>query len=99
MYTLRILLEKDKEFKIQQPQIDTINKLKSAITSAPILQFSNPNASTRLQTDASSEGAMIEQLIGAEWKPRSFCLRSLNQSENNMLRSRKKFYQSYSGVK
>ena len=38
-YPLRILLEKDNEFKIQQPQIDTINKLKSAITTAPILQF------------------------------------------------------------
>ena len=55
-YPLRILLEKDNEFKIQQPQIDTINKLKSAITSAPIFQFFNPNASTRLRTDASSEG-------------------------------------------
>ena len=67
----------------KQPQIDTINKLKSAITSAPILQFFNPNASTRLRTDASSEGlgAMIEQQIDAEWKPVAFASRSLNQSE------------------
>ena len=69
-YPLRILLEKDNEFKIQQAQTDTINKLKSAITTAPILQFFNPNASTRLRTDASSEGlgAMIEQQIDTEWK-------------------------------
>ena len=40
---LRQLLEKDVEFVLQKPQLDAIATLKRLVTSAPVLQFFNPN--------------------------------------------------------
>ena len=80
---LRLLLNNDIEFLIQKPQLDAIAELKRLVTSAPVLQFFNPNNPSRLKTDASSEGlgALIEQKFGEEWKPIGYASRSLNESE------------------
>ena len=59
---LRVLLKKDVVFKLQKFQLDVIEKLKTLITSAPILKSFDSNLPTRLKTDASSEGlgALLE---------------------------------------
>ena len=59
---LRVLLKKDVVFKLQKSQLDVIEKLKTLITSAPILKSFDSNLPTRLKTDASSEGlgALLE---------------------------------------
>ena len=59
---LRVLLKKDVVFKLQKSQLDVIEKLKTLITSAPILKIFDSNLPTRLKTDASSEGlgALLE---------------------------------------
>lgn len=47
----RLLLKKDFEFVMQKQQLDMIKKLKSLITSAPILHFFDPNLQIKLRTD------------------------------------------------
>ena len=72
---LRVLLKKDVVFKLQKSQLDVIEKLKTLITSAPILKSFDSNLPTRLKTDASSEGlgALLEQNHGSlenpQWHP------------------------------
>ena len=60
---LRAILKKDVAFNLQKSQLDAIGKLKTLITSAPILKIFDPNLPTRLKIDASSEGvgALLEQ--------------------------------------
>ena len=50
------LLKKDCVSNLQKPQLDPIEKLKSLITSAPILKIFDPNLPTRLKIDADFEG-------------------------------------------
>ena len=50
------LLKKDCVSNLQKPQLDPIEKLKSLITSAPILKIFDPNLPTRLKIDAGFEG-------------------------------------------
>ena len=80
---LRLLLGNDTEFVMQQPQLQAIHTLKTLVTTSPVLQFFNPNCSTRLRTDASSEGlgALIEQNFDGDWKSIGYALRSLNSAE------------------
>ena len=80
---LRILLGKDIEFMMEKPQVQAIDNLKRLVTTAPTLNFFDPNRATRLKTDASSAGlgALIEQKDGDEWKPIGYASRSLNTAE------------------
>ena len=48
---LRALLKKDVAFNLQKPQLDAIEKLKTLITSAPILKIFDPNLTPRLKID------------------------------------------------
>ena len=63
---LQALLRKNVTFNLQNPQLSAIEKLKTLITSAPILNVFNPNLPTRSKIDASSEGlgALLEQNHG-----------------------------------
>ena len=62
---LRNLLKKNVVFKLQKPQFDAIEKLKTLVT-APCLKIFDSNLPTRLKTDASSLGlgAFLEQNYG-----------------------------------
>ena len=61
--SLRTLLKKEVEFKLENPQLEAIGKLKLLVTTTPCLKIFNPNLQTRLKIDASSEGlgALLEQ--------------------------------------
>ena len=63
---LQALLRKNVTFNLQNRQLNAIEKLKTFITSAPILNIFNPNLPTRSKIDASSEGlvALLEQNHG-----------------------------------
>ena len=69
------LLKKDVAFKVQKPRWDTIENLKTLVTSAPCLKIFNSKLPTRLKTDASSVGlgAFSEQNYGTvtneKWHP------------------------------
>ena len=82
---LRLLLKNDNVFMMQKAQLHAVNKLKSLITSTPILMFYDPNLPTLVQTASSSEGlgAMIEQSIDDQWFPIAFASRELSNSERD----------------
>ena len=68
---LRALLKKDVVFNLQKTQLDAIEKLKTLIKSAPILEIFDPNLPTRSKIDASSEGlgALLEKKHGSLENP------------------------------
>ena len=64
--------------------------MKEAFTQAPLLKHFTPNASLRLETDASlfAISAIVSQLLSdgdslAQWHPIAFWLRKLNPAERN----------------
>ena len=73
------------EFVIQKPQKDAFDRLKTLISTIPVLQYYNPNLPTRLCSDSSriGLGAMIEQEVEEEWHPIALSSRALNTSEQN----------------
>ena len=81
---LRELLKKNMEFVIQKPQKDAFDRLKTLISTTPVLQYYNPNLPTRLRSDSSriGLGAMIEQEVEEEWHHVAFSSRVLNTSEH-----------------
>ena len=86
----RALLNKDIVFNLRKSQLDAIEKIKTLITSPPILKFFDPNLPTRLKIDASSEGlgALLEQnhgsLENAQWRPIGYSSRTLRVMRNDM---------------
>ena len=83
---LRNLLKKNVVFKLQKPQFDAIEKLKTLVT-APCLKIFDSNLPTRLKTDASSVGlgAFLEQNYGTvsneKWHPIGYSSRALRDYE------------------
>lgn len=79
---LRLLLKKDNEYLFQKPQIEAFEKLKTIITSPPILKFFNPNQPVRVRCDASENGlgALLEQ-FDKNWHPVAFASRSCTPTE------------------
>ena len=61
------------------------DRLKTLISTIPVLQCYNPNLPTRLRSDSSriGLGAMIEQEGEEEWHPVAFSSRALHTSEQN----------------
>ena len=82
---LRLLLKKDNEFMMDEPQVDSVDRLKRLVTTAPVLGYFNSHLPTRIRTDSSSEGlgAMIEQSIDGNWFPVAYASRSLTSAEKN----------------
>ena len=82
---LRKLLEKDIHWSFDQPQINSVEKLKQLITTSPILKYFNPNLPIKVSSDASKEGlgAVLEQYHETGWHPVAFASRSLTSSEAN----------------
>ena len=75
--------EKGRGFLFAESQLDAIEKLKTLITSAPILNDFDPNLPRRLKIDASSEGlgAVLKQnhdsLENPQWHPIGYLSRTL----------------------
>ena len=86
------LLKKDVVFKLQKPQLDAIENLKTLVTSAPCLKIFDSKLPTRLKTDASSVGlrAFLEQNYGTitnrKWHSIGCSLQALQDYENVMRR-------------
>ncbi|CAB4002304.1 Hypothetical predicted protein, partial [Paramuricea clavata] len=76
---LRQLLEKDVQWRFEQPHETAINTLKKMITSSPA--YYEPKLPTRVTTDASKAGlgAVLEQNYDGEWKPIAFASRAMTQ--------------------
>ena len=93
---LRALLNKDIVFNLQKSQLDAIEKIKTLITSPPILKIFDPNLSTRLKIDASSEGlgALLKQNHGSlenpQWHPIGYSSRTLRVMRNDMPKLKKR---------
>ncbi len=79
------LIKKDIEFKWTETEQSSMNKLKQAIISAPILVAPNPQFPYMLSTDASgfAVGATLAQNQGNGLQPVSFLSRKLNPAERN----------------
>ena len=79
---LRNLLKKD-VFKLQKPQFDTIENLKTLVTSALCLKIFDLKLPTRLKTNASSVGlgTFLEQSYGTvnneKWYPIDYSSQAL----------------------
>ena len=82
--SLRTMLNKEVEFKLQKPQLDANGKLKLLVTTTPCLKIFNPNLRTKLKIDLSSEGlgAFLEENYGIltcrRWCPVVYTLRPLS---------------------
>ena len=83
---LTMLTCKDIPWKWEEKQQRAFDNLKTAFTTAPILQLPNDHAPFRLETDASdfATGAVLEQLGEDKlWHPVAFLSKSLNEHERN----------------
>lgn len=77
---------KDVPWQWEEEQDTAFNSLKTAFTSAPILQLPNDTAPFRLETDSSdfATGAVLEQVgLDKLWHPVAFYSKSLNEHERN----------------
>ena len=82
---LRELLEKDAQWCFEAAHENTIERLKSIITSEPVLKYFDPQLPTKVSTDASKFGlgATLEQKHSDKWCPVAFASCALTQAEYN----------------
>ena len=81
------LLKKDVVFKLQKPELDAIENLKTLVTSAPCLKILDSKLPARLKTDGSSVGlgTFLEENYGTvnneKWHPTGYSSRALRDYE------------------
>ena len=82
---LRHLLLEKNAWVWETQQQEAFDKLKAELTSAPVLQYFDPNLPVKVSSDASSYGVgfVLLQLIKQEWKPVAYGSRSLTENERN----------------
>ena len=82
---LRHLIEKDTEFKITEEHAEALEKIKTILTSNPILKMFDPKKITKVSADASDYGlgTVLLQKHGEDWLPTSYASRSLTKTEQN----------------
>ena len=80
---LRKLIEKDTKFEITPEHMDSIQKIKAALISNPVLQIYEASKETKITCDASlyGLGAVLMQKHGADWLPVAYASRSLTDAE------------------
>ncbi len=78
---LRVLLEKNTEWHWDLPQQSSFERLKHAITNAPILKYYDMNKEVTIQVDASPNG--LGAVLLQEEQPVAYASRSLTQSQQN----------------
>ena len=75
------------DFRWGEEQEEAFLKLKEALTHAPVLQYYNPNARIRLDTDASGYGigGILQQTTNdKDWYPVEFASRMLSEDEKKL---------------
>ncbi|CAB4002615.1 Hypothetical predicted protein, partial [Paramuricea clavata] len=81
---IRELLVKNTAWTWGPTQQDSFDKIKKALTSAPILTLYDPNKATKIAADASSYGlgaVVLQEDEPDTWKPVSFISRSMTTTE------------------
>ena len=82
---LTMLTKKDNPFKWGKDEIESFEKLKKALTSAPVLSHPNYDLPMEILTDACGYGigAVLAQTVDGQEKPVAYASRLLNKSELN----------------
>ncbi|KAK3087333.1 hypothetical protein FSP39_004790 [Pinctada imbricata] len=78
---LRQLLEKNTAWHWEDRQQESFDKLKKALTEAPVLRYFNPKEEVTISVDASSEG--LGACLLQKGQPVAYASRALNKSERN----------------
>ena len=78
---LRQLLRKDAAWHWNHEHTDALDKLKSALVQAPVLQFYDQTKPLTIQCDASKDG--LGACLLQEGRPLSYASRALTESEKN----------------
>lgn len=80
---LRDLLHKENEFAWTAKHEQEWVKLKTTLTTTPVLTFFDPTRRIKVSTDASKDGlgAVLLQAEGEDWKPVAYASRSMTESE------------------
>ena len=82
---IRELLVKNTAWIWGPPQQDAYNKVKTALTTAPVLTLYDPSKETKIAADASSYGlgaVLLQEEEPGTWKPVSFISRSMTATES-----------------
>ena len=87
---LREIIKKNVEFVWEQPQIDSFEKIKTLITTAPVLQFYNPDIPVTLQVDASKLG--VGACMMQSEKPVSYASATLTNTQKRWSPMEKECY-------
>ena len=87
---LRDIIKKDVDFVWEQPQIDSFDKIKNLITSAPVLSFYDPKKPVSLQVDASSVG--VGACMLQDEKPVAYGSATLTQTQQHWSQIEKECY-------
>ena len=90
------LTQKDVAFVWEKPQQEAFDKLKSVITSAPVLAYFDNSKETVLSVDASSTG--LGSVIMREGKPVAFSSMTLTPSEKMYANIERELLATVSGV-
>lgn len=78
------LLKKAVTFQFDDTCRNAFNRLKSELTSYPVLRLYNPTAETELHTDASAAGfaaILLQKHYGKEWAPIAYYSQATNDAE------------------
>ena len=80
---LRKLIEKDTKFEITSEHKESIQRIKEALVSNPVLKIYEASKETKITCDASlyGLGAVLMQKHGADWLPVAYASRSLTDAE------------------
>lgn len=80
---LRELLRDKGEFKWTADHEQEWGRLKTLLTSEPVLTFFDPSKRTKISTDASKDGlgAVLLQAEGDSWRPVAYASRTMTPSE------------------
>ena len=78
---LRLLLEKDTEWRWTESQEKSFNSLKTLATQSPVLRYFDVNKPVKISVDASSEG--LGAVLLQEDQPVAYASKALSRSQRN----------------
>jgi len=92
---LTLLTHKDIDFKWTDMENNAFEKLKTILTSPPLLVYFNPNLPIHIYTDASGYGisaCLLQPQLDNSKKPVSFCSRTLTKSQQKFSTIEREFF-------